>query len=94
MIDAVDGLEKDGVGEPNFRNPKTADDVSPTAVVRLFEGASAIRTETTFDRSRRGLEAATAEPLTLWKSDKKYFFFKVFLIYNNKYFENLVKRHG
>ena len=65
VIYAVDGFEKDCVGETDFRNPESADHVCPASVVRLFEGAAAIRTKATFDGTRRRLEAPATKPLTL-----------------------------
>ncbi len=65
MIYAVDGFEKDCVRETDFWDPEAADHVCPAAVVRLFEGAAAIRTKATFDGTRRRLEAPPTKPLTL-----------------------------
>ena len=49
VIDAVDGLEKDGVGESDFRNPEAANNMSPTAVVCLLESPATVRTEAALD---------------------------------------------
>ena len=53
----IDRLEKNGVGESDFRNPQSADDVGPRSVVGLLEGASFIRTKNAFDGARRRLKA-------------------------------------
>ena len=53
VVDRVDGLEKDGVGEADLGDPEAADHVGPAAVVGLLEGATLVGTEATFDRSRK-----------------------------------------
>ena len=65
VVDAVDGLEKDGVGESHLRDPESADDVGPAAVVGALEGAALVRAEAALDAARGRLQAAAAQPLAL-----------------------------
>jgi len=44
VVYTVDGLEEDSVGETDLGDPQGADDVSPSVVVCLFEGATSVRT--------------------------------------------------
>ena len=47
VVDGVDRLKKDGVGEADLGDPETADDVGPATVVRLLEGSALVRAEAT-----------------------------------------------
>ena len=61
----IDGFEKDGVGEPDFRNPQGAHDVRPRGVVRLFKRAAFVGTKHALDGAGRRLKATSTQPLTL-----------------------------
>ena len=65
VVDAVDGLEEDGVGEADLGDPEAADDVGPAAVVGALEGAALVGAEAALDAARGRLQAAAAEPLAL-----------------------------
>ena len=51
VVYTVDGLEEDGVGKTDLGDPQCADDVSPSIVICLFEGATSVGAQGAIDSS-------------------------------------------
>jgi len=52
VLDAVDGLQEDGVGKAHLRDPEGTDHMCPAPIVRLLEGPPLVRAEGAVHGSR------------------------------------------